>query len=617
MARKSFSEKLESLFIAYQDMLSPTSGADSGTIEKARDALYAHIQKNLTPARIEKSAFREADPVIPKSDIRAVVRVIRHESDCGDHRTFYELGMPMLQALSDAGYPFAMSELAHALAWAGPDTPPKYMKRSKARLLFEKLTKCGDQVYAGFAHFCLACLYCDSESQEFRDIAIEHAEKSANLFQSPYGQLLLGQWHYEGLHVAHNPKLALRYLESGYNAVVLNAEYGNDLRNDLAFQYGRALSTAGNTPSDKRKGRLLIIDAAEQSHQDAIQWLIRADGGVQGPDDFAQNGDRDSSIQTEDGAKEINPLEPFAGRGKKKLIEKAAEKIKNKKQLEKLLEPLHAMIGCAPVKREIESLIFLAYTNALRIKKGMDTPALSLHAAFLGAPGTGKTTVARMYSTLLHELGYLTKGHMVEVSRADLVGEYIGQTTPRVRQKVEEAIGGVLFIDEAYSLVQDYSNDFGYEVIAELLQQMENRRENLVVVFAGYTDEMNVFLKTNPGLKSRVPNVITFPDYTATEMVRIFKKMCVENHYNPTEELLEKLLTSLKGLDKETVRRMGNARGIRNIFEESLTHQARRLFHSGKTSKKALSTLEAEDLSFPDGVPKRHLHLIQKDEGRE
>ena len=393
-------------------------------------------------------------------------------------------------------------------------------------------------------------------------------------------------------------------IEKAYENVMSNDSFHRSLVLDIQFYYGWALYYGMGCKEDKPLGREIILRSAENGFQEAIDWLKDMEHRTDTPSASDQ-----TEVTPEQGN---NPFEPFAGQGKNARLRKAAEKIKNKKELKKLLDPLHSMIGCDPVRREIESLIFLAYTNALRLKKNMDTAPVSLHAAFLGAPGTGKTTVARMYSHLLHELGYLTKGHVVEVSRADLVAEYIGQTAPLVRSKVEEAIGGVLFIDEAYSLIPDDPyRDFGPEALAELIQQMENRRENLVVVFAGYTDEMKLFLKTNPGLKSRVPNLIAFPDYSPDELVRIFDKMCRENHYIPTADALAHLLKHLRKLDKESVRRMGNARGVRNIFEESLVHQARRLFHSGKTSKKALMAIEAEDIVFPDGGPQKHLRLVK------
>ena len=275
-------------------------------------------------------------------------------------------------------------------------------------------------------------------------------------------------------------------------------------------------------------------------------------------------------------------------------------RIRSKRNLDKLLNPLRAMIGCRSVKEQIESLVYFAYVNALRKKKKIKTVSPNLHAAFLGAPGTGKTTVARLYSNILFNLGYLSKGHVVEVTRADLVAGYIGQTAPRVRAYAEAANGGVLFIDEAYSLGADKpSEDFGAEAIAELIQSMENNRENMVVILAGYTDQMEKLLSSNPGLRSRIPNLIGFPDYSYAELVKIFAKFCHDSQYHPTNELLARLEVFLRALDKATIAHMGNARGIRNIFEESLMLQSRRIMKQKKFKKSALMILEAEDLYIP------------------
>lgn len=596
MADKIFRKKYLKLLTEYKDLMGSNSAAFE--IFAMREQLYVMTEEHIKENCTGKSKFTDQPPPITLGNMELILEFINLENHEDRIAVFYERCMPLLQILSDLEHRVAMSRFAYMLAWTNGQTPHKYKKVSKARLIFEKLTKCNDPLYAGFAHSQLAQLYIGSQ-EELNKVAIEHAEKSAYKFNSAYGQHVLGEWYLEGEFVPKDIKKGFGLIERGYQSAVNSDRYSVELIRNLQFLYGWSKYYGIGCAEDQPAGRNLLIQAAESGFPAAIDWLK----------DMSHRTDSENSKNNESSD---NPMEPFASSGKSARINKAATKIKNKKELEKLLDPLHAMIGCGPVKREVESLIFLAYTNALRLKKKIDTAPLSLHAAFLGSPGTGKTTVARMYSQILFDLGYLTKGHVVEVSRADLVAEYVGQTAPLVRSKVEEAIGGILFVDEAYSLsMHDYGWDFGAEAIAELIQQMENRRENLVVVFAGYTDEMHMFLKSNPGLRSRVPNVIEFPDYTPEEMVKIFNKMCKENNYTATKDAQDRVLKYLKKQDKETIRRMGNARGVRNIFEESIVHQARRLFHSGKTSKKALITLEGDDIMFPDDPSPKHLRVIK------
>jgi stage V sporulation protein K len=492
--------------------------------------------------------------------------------------------VPILERLGEKGKVQALTILADFYSAYSSEPPVTYRKRSRAVLLYEKVARSGDMLFGGYAHSRLAQLHATSSQQA---AARKHAEESAYDCKSPYGLVLLGCWYYDGQVVEKDWKKSHELLQHAYN--IVKAPRWDDrggVKWETYFHYGFILYHGQGCAPDRTLGMKLLRAAADNGNDPAREWLAK--------NDPAGTGTRE------------NPMAAFAKKKKKN-----KKTPKTKKELDALLQPLHAMIGCAPVKREIESLIYLAHANALRAQKKIDSPPLNMHAAFLGAPGTGKTTVARLYGKLLHELGFLKQGHLVECTRADLVAEYIGQTAPKVRALVEKAIGGVLFIDEAYALLHDPDWDFGPEAIAELIQQMENRRDDLVVIFAGYTDKMKAFLKMNPGLKSRVPNTIEFPDYSVEEMVEIFVKFCTDAKFTVKPDALPRLAAHLRKLDRESIRRMGNARGIRNIFEDSLIRQARRVVREGKTSRKALTTLLAEDIHLPDDPGKGILTVIK------
>jgi Holliday junction resolvasome RuvABC ATP-dependent DNA helicase subunit len=267
------------------------------------------------------------------------------------------------------------------------------------------------------------------------------------------------------------------------------------------------------------------------------------------------------------------------------------------KTIEQILAELHQLVGLQSVKEEVETLANLARIFSLRKQRGMKVPDLSLHLVFLGNPGTGKTSVARIVSQLYGRLGLLSKGHLVEVDRSGLVANYVGQTATKVREVIDRAMGGVLFIDEAYSLASKGENDYGIEAIETLLKAMEDHREDLIVIAAGYTDEMQEFLASNPGLRSRFARDLVFPDYTPEEMAEIFRRMAEQAHYRVdpvAEQVLQSMLQqrwAARGLD------FANAREVRNLFERAVSEQANRLSRSASLEEADLSTLTAEDLT--------------------
>ena len=269
-----------------------------------------------------------------------------------------------------------------------------------------------------------------------------------------------------------------------------------------------------------------------------------------------------------------------------------------KTQIQEILDQLNEeLIGLVPVKTRIREMAALLLIDRLRKSLKLTSTTPGLHMSFTGSPGTGKTTVATQMADILHRLGYSRKGHLLTVTRDDLVGQYIGHTAPKTKEVLKQAKGGVLFIDEAYYLYKpDNERDYGSEAIEILLQVMENQRDDLVVVLAGYKERMDEFYKSNPGLSSRVANHVDFPDYTAEELVTIAQLMLQEQQYRFTPEAQEALLQYIQKRMAQPL--FANARSIRNAIDRARMRQANRIFASGaKTLTKAdLVTLEAEDI---------------------
>ena len=271
-------------------------------------------------------------------------------------------------------------------------------------------------------------------------------------------------------------------------------------------------------------------------------------------------------------------------------------KEKNKIRLYNSLEKLKKLSGLETVKSEIDSIISLARIARIKQEKGQLVKPVIGHFVFSGNPGTGKTTVARIVGEVFSALGLLPSGHTVEVGRADLIGEYIGQTAPKVKNKVEAALGGVLFIDEAYSLAPKSDKDFGKEAIETLVQLMENHRDNLVVIFAGYKDEMKHLLLANSGLKSRISYNLEFKNYDLEESITIFEKLIKDNDLKANKDFLEKAKKIISHLIQK--KSYANARSIRSLFEESQKRQALRLnqFKTARINLDDLNSLVSEDL---------------------
>ena len=263
--------------------------------------------------------------------------------------------------------------------------------------------------------------------------------------------------------------------------------------------------------------------------------------------------------------------------------------------IEELKKELAGYIGLDAVKKEVETLINLVTVQKLRKENGLPVNDLSLHMVFSGNPGTGKTMIARLMARIYKSLGILSKGQLVEVDRGGLVAGYVGQTAIKTAEVIEKAKGGVLFIDEAYALTNRGGNDYGQEAVDTLLKAMEDNRDDLIVIVAGYTELMEEFVHSNPGLESRFNRFLHFPDYTIDEMMAIFDMRCSQSGYVLAEDA-KPVLRDLIKLSSMDIKGFGNARGVRNLFERAQTAQANRLSADPEITKEDLMTLTADDI---------------------
>ncbi|MBF2053405.1 MAG: AAA family ATPase [Candidatus Sericytochromatia bacterium] len=264
--------------------------------------------------------------------------------------------------------------------------------------------------------------------------------------------------------------------------------------------------------------------------------------------------------------------------------------------LEGILTDIDGLIGLAPVKEEVRNLSNMLRISALRRQQDLPVPPLSHHLVFTGNPGTGKTTIARRMAEIYTSLGVLSQGQLIEVDRSGLVAGYMGQTALKTREVIEQALGGILFVDEAYALAGESGQDFGREAIETLLKAMEDHRENLVVIVAGYADEMKHFIQTNPGLRSRFKRFIHFPDYQGQELALILKHLFSQHHFVLSPEAETFAQKACERLYQRRGEHFGNGRTMRNIFEQTLSFQAGRLVALEAPDREALSQIDVRDL---------------------
>ena len=299
------------------------------------------------------------------------------------------------------------------------------------------------------------------------------------------------------------------------------------------------------------------------------------------------------------GRPEDEAVSPAPPRGE---TEKEEPPAKKEPSLEELLAELDGLCGLAKVKEDVKGLINLVKVRKLRQEAGLPVPPMSLHLVFMGNPGTGKTTVARLLSKIYHAVGVLSKGQLVEVDRSGLVAGFVGQTALKTQEAIDKALGGVLFIDEAYALAnQDNANDFGREAIEVLLKGMEDHRDDLIVIVAGYTDLMANFIHANPGLESRFNKYFYFEDYDGGQLAEIFRSICRKNGYELDEAADKAAAEAFQVLYERRDENFGNARDVRNVFEAAVACQANRVASMEAPKKKDLMALTVADLDLEDG----------------
>ena len=354
--------------------------------------------------------------------------------------------------------------------------------------------------------------------------------------------------------------------------------------------FGDDVLTKMTKKSDKEKMNALLdekLTSIKTGKTDAPQAEKNA-GDKKADDKKADDKDTEKE-KAEESVPPTDAPQAAAGstpdKGEKKEPEKSA------------MEELDELIGLGTIKEDVKELISLVKMQKMREAKGMKTVPVSLHLVFSGNPGTGKTTVARILARLYKEIGVLSKGQLVEVDRSGLVAGFVGQTAIKTQDKIKEAMGGILFIDEAYTLNKEGGQgDFGQEAIDTILKAMEDNRKDLVVIVAGYTDLMKKFVESNPGLKSRFNKYMEFPDYTADELIQIWEMNCRKYNYTFSLEAKEMIEDIIKKREASKGENFANARDIRNMFETIITNHATRVSEMEDPSDNDLTTIMTMDI---------------------
>lgn len=427
-------------------------------------------------------------------------------------------------------------------------------------------------VYTDFLSIAISFANLDGHISVTEASVLQRVQK---LFESQLDGIMFIANDIEHTHMTMQELLAECHLygevDIPYTVMLLetyDAENGTnyaDKAKAMFFRFANAVAKADGAITQKEANSLLVFK----------QMLYPTIGRTAQQTDEKENSDRPHKEATTIGEDKITPIDES-------------------------LQQLNSFVGLTAVKKDVAELVNFIKVQQLRQSKGLAAIPVSRHLVFYGNPGTGKTTIGRLLAQIYKSLGVLSKGHLIETDRSGLVAGYVGQTALKTREVVEKALGGVLFIDEAYALAMGDQQDYGQEVIDTLLKLMEDHRDDLVVIVAGYTDRMKRFLSSNPGLKSRFNKFLLFEDYTAPQLTEIFELFCENSGFRLSDRARSKVAAIYQTLYDARDETFGNARMARNIFETTMNNQANRVISITPITDEILSTIESTDI--PDLV---------------
>lgn len=531
-----------------------------------------------------------------------------------------------LNQASDQGHTAAMRLLGRYYYGWERVISVRQIRKNKALELFEKAAGAGDRQ----GRYDLACALCESQNKEEikRANSILNDLMDEGMIPSFYAYYFHFFWAEDGLFHG-DEQGGFEILNRAVSCLDNVCVYSDDFHESAIYYYiGLCFyEGAGCDQNTERAVDFMRRSTKISEYGDAYFWLknkgVNESASENKTDNKSKNmpenmpeifkmNDAASDMPDEDDVplnpellvkldKPLSFIDIKKGKKQEKEQRKKQENAARftKDDLERVLKPFEDLIGLDTIKDQVTGLFYTVMADDLRRRKGVKSSHRPmLHMAFTGNPGTGKTTVARLLGKVFKELGYLKRGHVVEVDRSKMVGAYIGHSEAITTELFENAKDGVLFIDEAYELEKGYSpNDFGGEVLAMLVKKMEDDRSQMVVIMAGYREEMSWMLDSNTGLRSRLGMVIDFPDYTDDEKARIFEKYSADYSFKLRKDTKEKLSSIFKNMEPKKKDKFGNARGVRSLFEQTLRLQARRIIEQDITHKSQLLTI------IPDDIP--------------